>query len=232
MFSFVLVALLINISLGGASDHQYALPHPCRAPTTQRLTVTNTWGQVVHETVESTILEHHHTALPITNTIIIPSTTVSTHTITWLMPGSTTTSTSTVEHTRFSPVTKIATHTVIQTKSNPLRATAVDVQSMTLTQTVIETHTTTFTTPRFVETIIPSSTYITSTVTEWKTETTTQPIIVTWTNFRTYEVFATKTIFKDHPEPKTTSVTVTSTDVRVAIRCQPEKQARYYGRGY
>ena len=209
MLKFVLAALLISISLGEASHHQYALPQPCRAPLNERVTVTNTRGNVEHETITSTILEHHHTGLPLTNTILIPSTTVSTHTITWLMQGSTTTSTSTVEHTKFFPVTETATHTVIETRSNPLRATAVDVQEMTLTQTVIETYTTTFTTPRFVETVVPSSTFVTSTVTEWRTQTSTQPIVVTWTNFRTYEVFATKTIFKEDPHPRAASTTIT-----------------------
>ena len=215
MFALCIIALLfINGSLGDKMpiNAYNAVTSPC-ATSTQTLSVTNTWGNIEYSTITSTTLGHDHTVYPVYNTIVIPSTTVSTLTVTWLMPGTTETSVLTVQQTKYIPVTETATHTVVLTKTTKAKATEVDVLVMTLTQTLIHPYTSTFTTPRIVETIVHTYTTTTKTVTDWNTVTTKKPIIVTWTNFKTYEVHVTKTITKNHSKPKHVSTTITTSTV-------------------
>ena len=203
MYTLFLLALLINSSFG-----TYYKEDTCVGES-KDLIITNTWAYIETDTITKTALEKHHTTIPVTNTIIVPSATLSTLTVTWIEPGKTVTSVSIVKHTSLFPVTNTATHTIVKTKSAYAKATEVEVTSMTLTQTIIKPYTSTYTTPRFVETVTSVHSYTTTTVTDWKTLTTKKPAFVTWTNFKTFEVEATKTIFKNHYGVKHVSTTVT-----------------------
>ena len=215
MFTLFLIAFLINGTIGDKINTYNT--RTC-VPKTRELTITNTQVNIAYNTITSTVLEHGHTVLPVTNTIIVPSITLSTLTVTWLEPGTTVTSTSTVEHSTVIPVKETVTHTIITNKSTQVKLTEVEVQSMTLTQTKIKPYTSTYTTPRFVEVIISTYSVTTTTLTDWKTVTTKKPIFVTWTNFITYDIHATKTIFKTQSETKHVSTTITK-HTTLMVKC-------------
>ena len=204
MYTLFLVAVLINSSFGT----YYKEEKPC-VDVVKDLTITNTWADIEYDTITKTALEHHHTMIPVTNTIIVPTTTLSTLTVTWIEPGKTETSVSIVKHTSLVPVTNTAIHTVVKTKSVDVKAIEVEVTSMTLTQTIIKPYTSTYTTTRYEETVISTYSKTTTTVTDWKTVTTKKPTFVTWTNFKTFDVEVTKTILKNQYGVKHVSTTVT-----------------------
>ena len=177
---------------------------------TKHITVTNTWGYPDLTTVTSTELRQDHTVIPITNTVIIPFTTLSTLVITHLKKVPSETTVSTIWQTKLHPKTETITHTAFQTRNTQIHATETKVEYMTLTETLVKPSTTTLTTERLVETYVPQAIYEETTVTQYKTSTVQEPIYVTWNNFRTSTVHDTVYVTKGHAKPAHVYTTVTN----------------------
>ena len=205
-----ILTFVLSVSAWKDTPYLSAQKVPC-VTKTQHLTVTNTWGKLSLATITSTAIEHDHTVLLVTNTIVIPYTTVSTQTITHLMQVQAVTVVSTVKQTKFSPVIETTTHTVLSTWSTQIQATETQVEVMTLTQTVIKPYTTILTTERLVKTYVPRHLPAVTTVTQWEKSTTQEPLYVTWNNFRTNTVFDTVFVTKKHSGHVATTITAYKT---------------------
>ena len=79
-----ILTFVLSVSAWEYTPYLSAQKVPC-VTKTQHVTVTNTWGNLRLATITSTAIEHDHTVLLVTNTIVIPYTTLSTQTITHLM---------------------------------------------------------------------------------------------------------------------------------------------------
>ena len=179
---------------------------------TKYITVTNTWANPDLYTVTSTQLVHDHTVVPITNTVIIPYTTLSTLVITHLNKIHPETTVSTIWQTKLHPTTETRTHTAIKTLTTRIDATETKVEYMTLTKTLVKPSTTTITTERLVKTHLPQIHYEDTTVTHWETSTHREPVYVTWNNFRTTTVHDTVYVTKGHAKPAHAYTTITKYD--------------------
>ena len=216
----LLFTFLIGFVLSASAWADYQPPSYCETET-KRVAVTNTWGRAELAEITSTEVVHDHTAIRITNTKFIPTTTVSTLTVTHLQQVPHETTVLTISQTYIRPKTETRTHTNILTRTTQIHHTETEVNYMTLTKTVLKPTTTTRTSERLVTSYVPNPYVDATTVTHWETSTTEKPVIITWDNFRTSTVLQTVFITKAHAKPAHSYTTVTEFDTVTKCHGRP-----------
>lgn len=189
----MLIATFVLAFALGASAWEAPPRLPQCSTETKHITVTNTWGNIDLTTITSTEVAHDHTVLEVTNTVIIPHTTISTLTLTHFSQVPAVTTVSTVRQTNIHPVVETITHTALTTWSTQIYETETQVETQSVIKTVIVPTTTTLTTDRFVSSIVasPQVNPDVTVVTKWERATVQDPVYITWSNFRTTTVYDT-----------------------------------------